>query len=249
MPQREGTGDHAVVTGVSTGLGESIAAQLLAREFTVIGIGRTAAPRLASGAFRLVVADLADTSRLPECLDTLFDALAARRAASIVVINNAATAAPAGTVGSLVAGEVVASLGVNLVAPMMVANAFARAFRDVDIPRRLLNVSSGAAVRPISGGGVYNVAKAGLEMLTAVIAAEQPASGIVAITVRPGIIDTRMQAFLRTQSEERLPAVGMFRGFHESRQLVTPDVAAAKIVERLVLGPVESGRTYSYADL
>jgi NAD(P)-dependent dehydrogenase (short-subunit alcohol dehydrogenase family) len=97
------------------------------------------------------------------------------------------------------------------------------------------------------GSGTYNVAKAGLEMLTSVIAAEQ--SGVTAITIRPGVIDTPMQAFLRAQNEERLPAVGMFRGFHESRRLVPPDVTAAKIVERLVIGPIENGRTYVYDEL
>jgi len=243
------TDRYAVVTGVSSGLGEALAANLLARGFEVIGVGRTAATRLASKAFRLVVADLADLAPLPAKLDDMFGELAARRVSSIAVINNAAVAGPAGTVGDLDAGAVAASLAVNLVAPVMVANAFVRAFGALDGDRRLVNVSSGAAVRPIAGGGTYNVAKAGLEMLTSVIAAEQRASGITAITIRPGIIDTPMQAFLRAQSEERLPAVGMFRGFHESSQLVPPDVTAARIVERLVLGPVESGRTYSYAEL
>jgi NAD(P)-dependent dehydrogenase (short-subunit alcohol dehydrogenase family) len=239
------TDRYAVVTGVSSGLGEAIAANLLARGFEVVGVGRAA--RLTSPSFRLVVADLADLEHLPAKLDDSFGELATRRVSSIAVINNAATAEPAGTVGDLDAGAVAAALAVNLVAPVMVANAFVRAFRTVDIDRRLLNVSSGAAVRPIPGSGTYNVAKAGLEMLTSVIAAER--SGVTAITIRPGIIDTPMQAFLRVQSEERLPAVGMFRGFHESRRLVPPDVTAAKIVERLVVGAIENGRTYLYDEL
>jgi benzil reductase ((S)-benzoin forming) len=241
------TDRYAVVTGVSSGLGEAIAANLLERGLEVVGVGRASAARLASPSFRLVIADLADLVQLPAKLDDLFAELATRRVSSITVINNAATAAPAGTLGDLDSGAVAAALAVNLVAPLMVANAFVRAFRTVDIDRRLLNVSSGAAVRPILGSGTYNVAKAGLEMLTSVIAAEQ--SGVTAITIRPGVIDTPMQAFLRAQNEERLPAVGMFRGFHESRRLVPPDVTAAKIVERLVIGPIENGRTYVYDEL
>jgi NAD(P)-dependent dehydrogenase (short-subunit alcohol dehydrogenase family) len=241
------TDRYAVVTGVSSGLGEAIAANLLARRFEVVGVGRAAAARLAAGSFRLVVADLADVAQLPGTLDDLFGELATRRMSSITVINNAATAAPVGTVGDLDAGVVAASLAVNLVAPVMVANAFVRTFRAVGIDRRLVNVSSGAAVRPIPGSGPYNVAKAGLEMLTSVVAAEQ--SGISAIAIRPGILDTPMQSFLRSQSEERLPAVGLFRGFHDDRRLVPPDVTAAKIVERLVIGPIENGRVYTYDDL
>ena len=58
-----------------------------------------------------------------------------------------------------------------------------------------------------------------------------------------------MQVFIRSQPAERLPALGMFQGFHENRQLVPPDVVAAKIVDRLVVGPIENGRIYSYAEL
>ena len=36
----------AIVTGVSRGLGESLAAALLARGFAVAGVGRTSAERL-----------------------------------------------------------------------------------------------------------------------------------------------------------------------------------------------------------
>jgi hypothetical protein len=41
----------------------------------------------------------------------------------------------------------------------------------------------------------------------------------------------------------------MFKAFHTGGELVPPDVTAARIVERLVLGPVENGRVYAYADL
>jgi benzil reductase ((S)-benzoin forming) len=239
----------AVVTGVSKGLGEAIAANLLARGFDVVGIGRSAAPRLTSESFRLVVADLADVDALPAQVDGVFDQLATRGLDSMAVINNAAIADPAGTFGQLEADGLAASLAVNLAAPMIIANAFVRAFRPVAGDRRLINVSSGAAVHPIPGAGVYNVAKAGLEMLTSVIAAEQAGSGLRAITIRPGIIDTPMQAFMRSQPVERVPAVGMFKAFHEHRQLVPPDLTASKIVERLVFGPIENGRIYSYAEL
>ncbi len=241
--------DHcAVITGVSKGLGEALAAALLARDYDVTGIGRSAAPRLASPRFRLEVADLADVATLAVVAGKLFAALAVRAPGSIVVINNAALAGPAGTIGRLEADQVVGSILVNLAAPLIIADAFVRAFGDATSRRRLINVSSGAAVRPIPGAGVYNVTKAGLEMLTSVIGAEQ-AAGVVAITIRPGIIDTPMQASVRSQPRDLLPSLPMFEAFHSSGQLVPPDVVAAKIVNRLVLSDVEHGRTYSYAEL
>ena len=67
--------------------------------------------------------------------------------------------------------------------------------------------------------------------------------------MRPGIIDTDMQAFSRSQSREALPCVDMFVEFHSQGRLVPPDTVAAKIADRLVLGEVENGRTYSYQEL
>jgi len=85
-------------------------------------------------------------------------------------------------------------------------------------------------------------------MLTTALATDHRDTGFRAISVRPGIIDTDMQAFMRTQSAETLPAVPMFQAFHSSGQLVPPDVTAGVIVDRLVLAPVEHGRTYSYQE-
>jgi NAD(P)-dependent dehydrogenase (short-subunit alcohol dehydrogenase family) len=243
------TSGVAVVTGVSKGLGASLAAALADRSFEVIGLGRSAAKGLEPPRCRLVAADLADVRALAPIVETLFADLAARQPGTIVVINNAAVAGPTGTVGALDAGEVGQSLAVNLLAPAIVADAFVRAFAPHGGDRRLINVSSGAAVRPLPGGGVYCVAKAGLEMLTQVVAAEQGPHGIRAITIRPGIIDTPMQAFLRSQSPERLPSLDLFRGFHAGGQLQSADATAAKIVDRLVFSPVDNGRVYSYAEL
>ena len=49
----------AIVTGVSRGLGEALAAAMLARGFTVLGVGRTASPRLTGKRYHLAACDLA----------------------------------------------------------------------------------------------------------------------------------------------------------------------------------------------
>lgn len=238
-----------VVTGVSKGLGESIASDLLARGFDVIGVGRSASARLASPSFRLVRVDLADSRALASIVDSLFPSLATRSLASIAVVNNAAVAGPVGTFGALSPGDIADSLTVNLVAPTIIANAFVRAFRYASGDRRLINVSSGAAAHPIPGAGIYNVAKAGLEMLTSALAAEHAQSGLRVITIRPGVIDTPMQAFIRAQPAQRMPSHAMFQAFHDNGQLVPPDVTASRIVDRLVIGAIDNGRTYNYAEL
>ena len=50
-------------------------------------------------------------------------------------------------------------------------------------------------------------------------------------------------------TEGRLPSVDLFKGFHAERPARAARSVARKVVERLVLAPVEHGRTYSYAEL
>ena len=239
----------AIVTGVSRGLGEAMAAALLARGHRVLGIGRESAARLAGPNYEFVEFDLAEPSHAREKLTAPLAALAAQRPQRVCLVNNAATAGPVGLVGTLSAVEIVQSLAVNLAAPTVLANLFCRVFADDAIERRIINVSSGAAASTMPGAALYCVAKAGLEMLTRALAAEPRGERFRAVTVRPGIIDTGMQVFMRGQPQDRLPVVAMFEGFHKGGQLVHPDTTADVLVRKLVEGPVENGRTYSYQEL
>jgi benzil reductase ((S)-benzoin forming) len=239
----------AIVTGVSRGLGESLAAALLARGFAVTGVGRTSAERLDGEQYRFVHCDLAQVAAIEPTLAPVFGEIAAARPRSVCLINNAAVAGPVGALGTLDAASIAEALAVNLVAPLALVNLFCRAFAGGSGQYLAINISSGAAQSPLGGSGPYSIAKAGLEMLTRQIAADQKAPDFRAISVRPGIIDTGMQAYMRTLPRDTYPNVEMFREFHASGQLVPPDVVAARIVDRLVLGNVENGRCYSYKEL
>jgi benzil reductase ((S)-benzoin forming) len=70
-----------------------------------------------------------------------------------------------------------------------------------------------------------------------------------AVAVRPGVMDTDMQAFARSQAPEVLPSVELFKGFQREGRLVAPQRVASKIVSRLVVGDLEHGRVYSYPEL
>jgi NAD(P)-dependent dehydrogenase (short-subunit alcohol dehydrogenase family) len=237
----------ACITGVSKGLGAALAADLLTRGFDVVGFGRSADPVLSGARFRLVAVDLADVAKLDAVAAAAFAEVAAREPALAVLVNNAAVAGPTGPVGTLVADELVASLAVNLAAPLVLANAFVRALRGRGAAR-IVNVSSGAAVRPLPGCVAYCAAKAGLEMIASVVGSEAPA-GVDAVTLRPGIIDTPMQRYMRTRPQDALPIVGVFREFHASGRLQSAEQTARRIVERVVLGDVESGAVLSYDQL
>jgi hypothetical protein len=70
------------------------------------------------------------------------------------------------------------------------------------------------------------------------------------VSLRPGVIDTDMQTSVRMRTEVEVPAVAMFRGFHSDRRLTAPDVAAAKIADKIVLArKLKNGATYAWPDL
>jgi benzil reductase ((S)-benzoin forming) len=245
-----GPGEHAaIVTGISRGLGAALAAELLERGFTVMGIGRAGNPALTGQRYGFVRFDLADSAGIDTALAPTLEGLKERQPASVCLLNNAATVGAVGTLGRLTASEITSALTVNLAAAMALANLFCRIFADAQMTRRVINVSSGAAQTALPGAAVYCVAKAGIEMLTRALAAEQQAPSFRAITVRPAVMDTGMQAHARSQPPEVLPSVELFKGFHREGRLVAPAVVAAKIVTRLVVGDVDHGRTYDYQEL
>jgi NAD(P)-dependent dehydrogenase (short-subunit alcohol dehydrogenase family) len=239
----------AIVTGVSRGLGEALAFTLLERGFHVTGVGRTTSARLTGDRYRFVACDLADVHAIDATLTGSFKAIAALEPASVCLVNNAAVNGPIGVFGRHASSDFVDTLAVNVAAPAALANLFCRVFAATYGDRRIVNVSSGSAARTLPGSGYYSVAKAGLEMLTAGIAAEQGQRGIHAISLRPGIIATDMQVAARSHDDATFPSVQIFRDFHAKGLLVDPDVAAARIVTHVLEAPVEQGRVYSYAEL
>lgn len=250
MNRPSGPSEHAaIVTGVSRGLGAALGGELLERGFTVFGIGRVNNPALTGDRYRFLQFDLADAAHIETTVALAFEDLNERRPTSVCLLNNAATVRPVGTLGRLTADEITSALTVNLAAAVTLANTFCRVFINAATTRRVINVSSGAAEYALPGEAVYCVAKAGIEMLTRTLAAEQQAPTFRAITVRPGVIDTDMQLFARSQKPEVFPSVELFKGFHREGRLVAPSVVASKIVTRLVVGDVENGRTYNYQEL
>lgn len=239
----------AIITGVSRGLGEALAAELLARDWHVLGVGRKSSARLGGDRYGFVEIDLATVDRIDAALTSPFAEIARSQPSRAACINNAAIVQPVGVRGRLQAREIASSIAVNLAAPAAIANLFCRVFADAPQTARIINVSSGAAETVLPGSAIYCATKAGLEMLTRTLATEQGPHGIRVIALRPGIIDTEMQAFMRGHDEDVLPIAALFKGFHERRQLVAPEVAAKKIVDKVVVAQVEQGRTYSYADL
>ena len=128
------------------------------------------------------------------------------------------------------------------------ADLFFRSFPDDTVERRIINVSSGAAQTAIAGTLVYGMSKAALEMLTRAIAAECSDPRFRCISLRPGIFETGMQAYMRSRDPAEFPSVGALSRLQGQR---TPEGSRGRGREnrrQARARPVENGRTYSHTD-
>jgi len=115
---------------------------------------------------------------------------------------------------------------------------------------RVVNISSGAAHQGISGWGMYCTSKAALFMLGQLLKDELAQRNIWFGSVRPGIVDTPMQAEIRALEPENFPMVEQFRQYKATGALVTSELVA-QYLEWLLLevsGPQLGEREWDIRD-
>jgi NAD(P)-dependent dehydrogenase (short-subunit alcohol dehydrogenase family) len=220
-----------VVTGASRGIGASVARWLgkIGARITLIARSKQSLNQVAGDVERL------GGNSFPISMDVA-DAKACRRSIRNTIkqfgrldalVNNAGIFEPMAIVAKADPAAWRYNLEVNLLGPVFMTMAAIAELRKRN--GRLVNVSSGAANRVIESGSAYCTAKAALNHFTRVLAAEEPAVTVVA--VRPGVVDTQMQALLRSKGprEMRPEQAAYYKNLKTSGILETPQVPARTI--------------------
>ncbi len=217
-----------VLTGASSGIGHALAMRLAASH-TVIAVARrqAALQQLATGqpGIEPCIADVAD----PADRARIAAAVGDRRVGYL--IHNAGTLEPVGPLLEQSTDAIRQSLAVNVEAPIALSQAL---FDHMATGARILHISSGAAHRALAGWGAYCTSKAALYMVYEVLKAELGNRGVAIGSLRPGVVDTPMQALIREQTPEDFPAVDQFRAMKANQQLTTPDDCARFIAAVLL---------------
>ena len=223
----------ALVTGASRGLGEGVARALAARGVAVMLAARdgtavasvaetivAAGGRAASAACD--VSDYAAVERLVAATRERFGGLQ-------ILVNNAGVIEPIAEIAGSDPAAWARNIEINLIGAYHVVRAV--------LPGMLaggggtiVDVSSGAAHRPLEGWSAYCSGKAGLAMLTRAIALETAGRGVRVFGFSPGTIDTEMQVKIRASGMNvisQIPRAELSPVAHAVRGLVYLCTAAA----------------------
>jgi NAD(P)-dependent dehydrogenase (short-subunit alcohol dehydrogenase family) len=210
LPSFDLTGQVALVTGASSGIGRHLAG-LLAAAGAKVALAARRADRLDEAAREIAVAGGQGLSIA--CDVTRSDSVAAAVATAeaqlgplSILVNNA---------GVVVAKPVLQHteeewdyvLDTNLKGAWLMAREFAQHLVDRQRPGRIVNIASVLGLRTIARVPSYTAAKAGLIHLTHVLAMELARYGILVNAIAAGYVETDFnREFLRSEAGKNLAA-------------------------------------------
>lgn len=192
-------GKVALVTGASRGIGRAIALGLAEAGADVVLASRKlpdleAAAQEVTRMGRKALAVPANVRHLSE-IDNLVKKVIEEFGHIDILVNNAGTNPVFGSVFNIDERAWDVIMGLNLKGYFFLSQAVGKVMRDKG-GGSIINISSDAGIRPSLGLGVYSISKAGVIMLTQVLAQEWGQYNIRANAIAPGIVKTRFSQAL-----------------------------------------------------
>ena len=230
--------DLVVITGASSGLGLALA-RSVPFPAQIVDISRSGPPE-GSGIDHFP-ADLSRPSEWASVGDELTRLINQLRPERGVLIHAAGTLTPIGFAGEVDSIAYTSNVLLNSAAGQVLGHHFLSAVATREGTFDLVMISSGAASSVYAGWSSYGAGKAALDHWVRNVGAEQEDRGHVRVSaIAPGVLDTAMQAEIRSTTEDDFPNVERFHDLHEGGDLVDPDDAARRIWDVIEHG-IETG--------
>lgn len=231
---------NVLITGVSSGIGLSLARRFLEQGWVVYGISRRQPPEIMGQArLRHRQVDLRDLAILPEEIQVLLH----DRPRLDLVILNAGVLGKIGDLGETSLPEIQEVMNVNVWANKTILDTL---FKLEFNPQQVVAISSGSAAAAQRGWNAYAISKSALNMLIGLYATERPETHFCALA--PGIIDTAMQAQISSLPvDDRFPSLDLLREARGTDLMPKPQEAVDDLLAAMERAPkLPSG---SFVDL
>lgn len=221
--------DLWIVTGGSRGLGAALIRQVRLRGHQVLSIAR--GKSASEAGLTSIQHDLHEFSHLPEKLESSL--LGLGNVDNVHLVNNAAQILPMGALKDFSQVSIMEHINTNLMAPVLLTQWFLQKWAAHPGRKTVTNIISGAAYHPIPGWSLYCASKAGLRMFTENLQVDNSDSRLKFVNFSPGVMDTEMQATIRSQSEEIFSRVHDFQKMKAENRLRDPDRVAGLLLSFL----------------
>ena len=202
------SGQVALVTGGSRGLGLGIAKALAFGGFQVIAVARTLSEQLAAamdetatsnqGSLRFLGCNLDETASLAGLVKTVRGEFGPIYG----LVNNAGIGTP-GVLATMADRDIEAMVHLNVLTPIMLTKYAVRSMLASG-GGRIVNIASIVAATGYHGLAAYSASKASLVGFTRSLARELGPLGITVNAVAPGFLDTDMTHALRPDERARI---------------------------------------------
>ena len=236
---------HILITGGGTGIGRALAERFAAKGWRVTIVGRRLellqeVARDYPDKISIISADVGSIQDRQKIVSEAKGTLD-------LLVHNAAVLGPVGPILDQSPEDWKSHMATNVEGPLFLTQVLLLKLVENS---RVVNISSGAAHQGTPGWGMYCTSKAALFMLGQLLKDELAQRNIWFGSVRPGIVDTPMQAEIRALEPENFPMVEQFRQYKATGALVTSELVA-QYLEWLLLevsGPQLGEREWDIRD-
>lgn len=231
-----------IITGTSRGIGKAVAENYLAKGEHVIGIGRN--HTITHANYTAVICDLSQAAEVEQL--TLTDL----GTEALIFIHNAGVLGEVNYFEKLSPDEPQKVMQVNFFAGATLLQRLLQ-LTPKDQSFKAIFISSGAGKNPIASWASYCASKAAVDLFCQVIQLEEQQLGrpdFHCLSVAPGVVDTEMQAGIRSVSEDVFSEVARFQEYKHSNQLYSPELVSQKLY-KLVQHTVLNQVVYSLRDI